>query len=275
MTLFSKLRKKPFTFKRITGLSLQEFDQIMKKLRPAFQKKHIKSKKLAGRPYGINPVEGQLICLLIYYRTYSTQFFIGLLFKVDAATICRTIRRIEPILAKITRIKKERKISQKELETLIIDCTEQPIRRPTKRQKKWYSGKKKRHTIKTEVLITDNGKICEISKPHPGKMHDIEVRRRGKPLPVAREILADSGYQGLQKQHKNIRIPLKKSKTKPLGKQARKHNKELSKRRILVENKIGQMKVFQILAQTYRNKLASYSLKTGIIAGLVNMKNGF
>ena len=39
MTLYAKLRKKPLTFKRITGLSLQEFDQIIKKLRPAFQKK--------------------------------------------------------------------------------------------------------------------------------------------------------------------------------------------------------------------------------------------
>ena len=73
----------------------------------------------------------------------------------------------------------------------------------------------------------------------------------------------------------SMKIFVYPSKNKPLGKQARKHNKELSKRRILVENKIRQMKVFQILAQTYRNRLASYSQKTAIIAGLVNMKNEF
>ena len=47
-------------------------------------------------------------------------------------------------------------------EALIIDCTDQPIQRPSWKQQSWYSGKKKRHTIKTEIVITENGRIVSI-----------------------------------------------------------------------------------------------------------------
>ncbi len=275
MDLYSKLHKKTFVFKRITGISLKEFHSIVKKLRPVFQKKYIKKKKIAGRPYGIQKLENQLICLLIYYRTYTTQLFVGFIFDVDTATVCRTIRRLEPILAKIVRIKKERKISEKELETLIVDCTEQPIRRPRKRQKKYYSGKKKRHTIKTEIIINKEGKIKYISKPHPGSMHDIQIRRKEKPLPDCGEILVDSGYQGLQKEYKKVRLPVKKTKKRPLSRKFKRLNKQLSRERIVVENKFAEMKRFQILAQTYRNSITSYAIKTAIVTGIVNLKSGF
>ncbi len=45
-------------------------------------------------------------------------------------------------------------------------------------QKKYYSGKKKRHTIKTELQITSKGKIVNISKSVPGSMHDFKLRKK-------------------------------------------------------------------------------------------------
>ena len=275
MDLCSKIIKKPLTFQRITGLTPNEFAQIVLKLNPLFHKKCIKNKKLSGRPYGIGSLENQILCLLLYYRTYTTQFFIGFFFRVDAATVCRTIKRIEPILVQIIKIKKMKKFSSVELEKLIIDCTEQPKNRPKRGQKRYYSGKKKRHTVKTEIVIDGNGKICQISKPRPGSMHDIEVRRKGIPLPKAQIILADSGYQGLQKEYENIKIPIKKRRGKPLDRKSKQKNKLLSQQRILVENKIREMKIFQILAQRYRNSVDSYTVKTKIIAGIVNFKRGF
>ena len=275
MDPYSKLVKKPLTFKRITGLDLHEFHTIIAKLRPIFQRKYLKKKKIAGRPYAVESIESQLVCLLIYYRVYTTHFFLGLIFNVDPTTICRTIRRIEPLLAKVMRIKKERKMPERELETLIIDCTEQPIRRPQKRQKKFYSGKKRRHTIKTEIVTNQRGKIKQISKPYPGSVHDIKIRKKQKPLPPHAQILVDSGYQGLQNEHEHVRLPIKKTKKNPLTRKSRHSNRQLSRERIIIENKFAQMKIFQILAQTYRNSLASYGVKTAIIAGIVNMKNGF
>ena len=45
MDPYSKLVKKPLTFKRITGLDLHEFHTIIAKLRPIFQRKYLKKKK--------------------------------------------------------------------------------------------------------------------------------------------------------------------------------------------------------------------------------------
>lgn len=275
MDIYSKISKKPLIFKRITGISIQQFTYIKEKLKPLFHKKYVKKKKVSGRPYGISSIENQLLCLLIYYRTYTTQLFIGFQFNVDDATVSRTIRRLEPLVAKIVQIKKERKISQEDLETLIIDCTEQPIRRPKRGQKRYYSGKKKRHTMKTEIVMNKKGRICKISKPRPGNVHDIKIRRKEGPLPPCKEILADSGYQGLQNEYPQIRLPIKKTRGEPLDKKSKRKNKKLSKERVIVENKIGEMKIFQIFAQVYRNIRRSYGLKARIVAGLVNLKNGF
>ena len=127
MDLYKKLSAHPYIFKQITGLSLQEFASTLKKLRSIWRSKHLKKKKLAGRPYALGSLENHLLCLLIYYRTYTTQLFIGFYFGVDDATVCRTIKRLEPLLSKLIKIKREPVLKEKELKTLLVDATEQPI----------------------------------------------------------------------------------------------------------------------------------------------------
>jgi hypothetical protein len=53
--------------------------------------------------------------------------------------------------------------------------TEQPMERPQKGRKPYFSGKKKRHTLKTEIRITRKGRIVNVSKKHPGSTHDFTV----------------------------------------------------------------------------------------------------
>ena len=275
MDLYTKLSKRPNTFKGVTGLTLSEFHRVVKKITPPFRNKYIKHKKVSGRPSGIKGIANKLLCLLIYYRTYTTQLFVGFLFRVDAATVCRTIKCVEPLLARIMKIKKERKMSQQEMHTLIVDCTEQPIRHPKRGQKAFYSGKQKRHTTKTEIIVNGEGKICHVSPPSPGSVHDTKIREKGIKMPPCQRLLGDSGYQGQQKKHPNICIPIKKPRGGKLDTKAKIHNKKLALQRIIVEHRFAQMKIFQILAQIYRNQLNSYGYKTTIVAGLVNMKNGF
>lgn len=275
MNLYNKLSKKPHTFQKITGVSVSEFNTMLEKLRPLWNKRVEKPKKVSGRPYGLGRLENHLLCLLLYYRTYTSLFFLSWWFKVDVSTISRSIKRLEPILAKIVAIKKERTLKQEELEKILIDCTEQPIERPQRKQKKYYSGKKKRHTIKTEIQVNSQGRIINLSPPSPGSVHDFEVRKRHAPLPANAQILADSGYQGLQKVHHNTSIPYKKTKKKPLSKSEKAYNKTLSQARVKVENKIRELKIFRILKDTYRNKRRDYGIKMNIIAGIVNLKYGF
>ena len=63
----------------------------------------------------------------------------------------------------------ERSNFEPELEELIIDCTEQPIRRLKKGPKKYDCGKKKRHRLKTEIYLTAKAQIKSVSKSAPGQ----------------------------------------------------------------------------------------------------------
>lgn len=269
------LKSRPECFLRMTGVSIEVFEKIALDCTPLWEDTLIKTKHLPGRPYGLPDIEMHLLGLLLYYRCYTTQLYLGFLFNVSESCICRSIKRLEPILAKTVALKKDRTMTQEELEDMIIDCTEQPIQRPKKKQKKYYSGKKKRHTIKTELRIRGDGKILSTSPPTPGKVHDFNIYKAGKPPPPRCRVYADSGYQGLDKKHKQTEIPFKKPKRGKLTPEEKEYNHALSSYRVRVEHKIGELKVFKILSDTYRNFRKGYGLKMNIVTGIVNIKNGF
>ena len=159
-------------------------------------------------------VEDHLLVLLILYRCAITQDFMACLYQTNKSTISRSLRWIEAVAARVLGVKCVVRASREEAEALIIDSTEQPIQRPGRKQRCWYFGKKKRHTIKPEIVITENGRIVTISKPAPGRVHDLEIRRRGPSFPSASHLDADSGYQGLQDDHSGVEIPYKKTKSR-------------------------------------------------------------
>ena len=74
---------------------------------------------------------------------------VGFMFGVDESRVCRNIQTLEPLLTKVMALFKTKHLSKEEVETLIIDATEQPIEKPKRKQKSYYSGKKKRHTLRT------------------------------------------------------------------------------------------------------------------------------
>ena len=75
------------------------------------------------------------------------------------------------------------------------------------------------------------------------------------------EVLADSGYQGIQKFCKKSSTPKKATKKNPLSKKEKKENRNLSSKRILVENVIGAIKKFRILSSKYRNRRKRFALR--------------
>ena len=138
------LSKKKKQFQRLVGVSYKEFFDIINKTRP-FWDAFCASKKTRGRPYDIGDgqLEDQILVAMIYYKFYTTHFVIGCLFGVHDTAITRCLQRIEPLLAKAVTIEKHKKSSQVVLESIIIDCTEQAIERPKRKQRTYYSGKKK------------------------------------------------------------------------------------------------------------------------------------
>ncbi len=102
-------------------------------------------------------------------------------------------------------------------------------------------------------------------------MHDFALYQRSKVEPhESLEVLADSGYQGLQKLHAKSRTPGKKPRKSGLTEEQRQSNRELASRRVVVEHVIRSLKIFRILAERYRNRRRRCSLRLNLIAGLYN-----
>jgi IS5 family transposase len=263
------------SFRSLTGVEASHFHKMLERLRPHWREKVVETKDRSGRPWGVGGLEEHLLVLLILYRCCVTQDFLACLYQTDQAAISRALHRIEPLAARILGVKRSLRVTREEAEALIIDCTEQPIQRPIRKQRCWYSGKKKRHTIKTEIIVTEKGRIASASKPAPGRVSDITVRRRGPPLPKGARAYADSGYQGLQKDHPDTEIPYKKTKKHPLTKDEKAYNHALSRFRVRVEHSIARLKSFRMLSERYRYPKATYAAKFALIAGIVNIAAGF
>ena len=65
-----------------------------------------------------------------------------------------------------------------------IDCTEQQIPRPidNKRKRMFYSEKKKRHAIKTQIMVNNRGFILHKVAHKKGKRHDYDIYKENHPV---------------------------------------------------------------------------------------------
>ena len=148
-----------------------------------------------------------------------------------------------------------------------------PVRASKKKQRHFYSGNKKRHTQKAQLIADKRtGKIIATAF-REGKKQDFALFKASRTvLDVSILSLADSGYQGIAKLHANSQTPKKKSKLYPLTVEQKAANREISRVRITVENVIGRLKVFRILAERYRNRRKRFGLRFNLLAAICNLE---
>lgn len=109
-----------------------------------------------------------------------------------------------------------------------------------------------------------------------GKCHDYRLFKESRiKIQSKVKIAVDTGYQGLQKVHTETLLPKKKSKKNPLSIEDKKSNTALAKERVIVENVIGMLKRFKIIADRYRNRRKRFSLRFNLLAGLYNYELRF
>jgi len=133
-----------------------------------------------------------------------------------------------------------------------------------KKQRKYYSGKKKRHTLK--------GKIISI-KIDKGRVHDFKLFKKSKAAKKIKNnrVLGDSGYQGITKLYSNAKTPKKKTKKNPLSKEEKKSNRQLARERIIIEQINAKIKVFKITKYPYRNRRKRFGLRMNLICAIINL----
>jgi hypothetical protein len=109
------------------------------------------------------------------------------LFDLDQSNICRDIQKIEGLIIQCVPIPQKTYQITKRLKTpeevekyfpgflAFINCTEQQIPRPVgnERRKLYFSGKKKRHTVKNQLMVNNHrGYILHKIGYKKGRKHD-------------------------------------------------------------------------------------------------------
>ena len=204
---------------------MQEFDDIYNKKiakrydkyeiqRLSSKRKDVREREIgAGRPFKLD-VKDRFLMLLVYYRLYITYTLAGFLFDLDQSNICRDIQKMETLIRKCLPIPQKIYNITNRLKTLdeiekyfpgfisFIDSTEQQIPRPVdkKRRKAYYSGKKKRHTVKTQLMVNNHGIIIHKTGYKKGRRHDYDIYKENHPLTPKQVVnVFDLGYLGIEK----------------------------------------------------------------------------
>jgi hypothetical protein len=286
MSHTSRLKRIPDTFRQLTGITPEAFDQLLAELEPLYQQADAKRKTRpgrkrkpgAGRKFTL-PLTDRLLALLVYYRTYATHALLGFLFGIDQSAVCRNINPLQPLLAGIFRIPERRiELEPDEIRELFFDATERAIPRPSRRQKRYYSGKKKRHTLKHQVVVVRKRKrpgrvgqrrrvrIVAVSCVFPGRTHDKKIYdASGVVCPPGVKRTGDTAYLGA-----GLCTPRRRPPKGQLTARQKAGNRRVSRRRIAVEHGIGKMKVWRIASERYRNPRRRHTLIIKNIAGLHN-----
>ena len=305
MLNYDVLSKKPSIFKSFTGLEVHEFDALYSKIKEshnAYEQKRLhredrKRKIGAGHPFKL-PLNDRLIMLLIYYRLYVTSTLLAFLFNLGQTNVLKDIRMLELHVKEVLPL--PRKLHQKvrRLRTLdeveaffpgfkaFLDATEQEIPRPKAKGKRktHYSGKRKRHTVKTQITVNGDGLIAHKTPHARGSRHDYALFKWRHPsLPDNVCLGLDRGYDGIQNDYPELKsdVPFKRRspgrgkrgvKTKELPPEQKTFNHKLSQERVVVEHTISRLKKFRVMAQKFRNRLKHYNVMTDNLCGLVNFR---
>ena len=148
------------------------FEALLNILGPALEEKHAKGGR---RP--VLRIEYILLAALEYWREYRTYAAIGADFGLDESNVWRWVRWCEDVLmgsGQITLPGKKALLSGN-YEVIQIDATESPVERPKKGQRKFYSGKKKRQAIKSQIVVDKATQEIICVKTSEGKRHGFRL----------------------------------------------------------------------------------------------------
>ncbi|MGD1942524.1 MAG: transposase family protein [Leptolyngbyaceae cyanobacterium] len=262
----------------LTGLNRQAFDALLPTFSEVYEQSVPQRQRQrapgAGRKARLRQAQHKLFFILFYFKCYPTFDLAGLLFDFDRAQAHYWMHRLQPILE--TALGEKLALPERQLRSLedfvvrfpevkrvMIDGTERPIQRPQdpEQQQLNYSGKKRRHTRKHLAAVNGDKRVLVLSRAREGKLHDKKFHDEediigGIPDEIPIEL--DSGFQGVQKQYDNLRLPHKKPRGGELTAEQEAENRVLSQSRVVCENAFAGIKRYGAVSAVYRNRLKDF-----------------
>ncbi len=304
MFAYESLARCPGAFRSLTGMTPAEFetlltafgeaqDRLRRGRRTTRRGEPRRRAAGAGHPHR-HDNRHRLLLALVWLRIYPTYELLGFFFGLHKRNAQLNVRDALAALDTIDdfpfdRPGRDRKKLRSAAEVMaafpqvrvIIDGKEQRVNRPTgyEAQKPYYSGKKKAHTVKTQVVVDPCGRIEAVSDSVPGGAnHDLPLLCGSgvlEQLAPGEAAMVDKGYVGLANYFPDVPavIPFKASRGHPLTEEQEAYNREVARHRIVVEHPMAQLNRFTVLRQVFRGRQRSrHGRVIRVVAKLVNRR---
>lgn len=276
---YSEMKDRSVLLQSLTGFNTTEFKALLPSFAAAwdtfvedtFEQRKRKRARGAGRIGELSVLEDKLLFIWVYFRQYPTQEVQGYLFGLRQTQANQWVHRLTGVLNQALgdelQLPERRPAKLSEVLSncpelvFLIDGTERPINRPKDKdkQKTYYSGKKKGHTVKNNVITNRDGKVLYLSDTYEGKKHDKKIAdEEDYRFPPDSQLLQDTGFQGYKPDGVLILQPKKKPRGGELTADEKVINRAISSIRVGVEHSIGGVKRAQIVAVKYRNRVAHF-----------------
>ena len=266
MLRYAMIKMKPSVLLSFTSLTAHEFEILLICFKQAWDEyisinyiDRAKRKRNygGGRKPVLSNIEEKLLFILYYLKTYPLQTVIAVQFGMSQSQANEWIHKLSKILREaLDRISQLPERAAHSLisslqhiadnEELAIDGTERRRQRPndSEKQKEYYSGKKKAHTVKNNVIIeVESRKVVYQSQTYPGKKHDKKICDEEEPTYPKGVILnQDTGFQGYEPIGVIIQQPKKKPRGGELTRAEKNQNFIFSSTRVVVEHVISGIK---------------------------------
>jgi hypothetical protein len=305
---YENLKDKPETFLAFTGLNRKEFQILLQAFTLAWElyvQQNSLPPELRQRDYGggrkarLSTCEEKLLFILVYFKTYPLQEVLAFHFDMSQSQACEWIHILSEVLRmslkELGHIPERDAQKVKELlesymdesvkgsdgkagkESFAIDGTERRRQRPKdqEEQKRFYSGKKKAHTVKNNVIVTlGHKRIDYLGATWEGKKHDKSIcDDEGHEFPEGSTLYKDTGFQGYEPVGVDTRQPKKKPRGRELTDEEKEQNSLISRMRIIVEHVICGIKRCRIVKDVFRNTKDRFDdLVMEIACGLHNFR---
>lgn len=235
-----------------------------------------------GRPPEMKAIH-KLLMTLLYLRHNTSATLVGQMFGFSADSVEKNalpeviaaLKELFPA-SRWEAVQRHRfeKWNPAEVDKIIVDSFETPIPRPSDndRQRRVYSGKKKRHTLKTQIYTDQNGMILDVSSGHRGPKSDVRIWNETAIPDDLQEKpkIGDKAYVGAEKP---TQTPQKKPKGGELSEAEKAANRLISQERIYVEHSIRKVKGFPVVRDEYRLAQGIFPTVVSAIVGLIQFSD--
>lgn len=273
---YDEVKEKASTLRAMTSLDRDEFEALCVVFNETWERHrqaigHDASK--GGRPPQLGAIEDKVLFILFYLKTYPLQEVQGHVFGLSQGQANQWIHRLSEVLKETLKVQGHvparlpaqmlARLDEEALQPFGIDATERRIQRPAEdaRQRQHYSGKKKAHTVKNNLVAgLEDRQIKYVSDTHEGKKHDKKIcDEDGIRTPEGSDLYRDTAYQGHAMAGVTIHQPKKKPRGGELSDDDKAHNRLISRVRVVVEQVISGVKRCHIVKDVFRNTRPGYA----------------